>query len=109
MDRTLCQEAVLSRRMRLLAILGATLLLVGCAATGDPPAVGEPRAWDGQVQVHGALHAMFHEGETGPMVCLDSLLPNPELYAVGALADLSGEVTVIDGRAYLAFSGSSRN
>ena len=89
--------------VRPLAMLVATVFLVGCSATGDPPAAGERRAWDGQVQVHGALRAMFHEGQTGTMVSLDSLLPSPELYAVGALADLSGEVTVIDGRAYLAF------
>lgn len=89
--------------MRLLTILVATVFLVGCAPTGDPPPTRDPRAWDGQVQVHGALRAMFHEGQTGAMVNLDSLLPRPGLYAVGALADLSGEVTVIDGRAYLAF------
>jgi acetolactate decarboxylase len=90
-------------RLLTMAMLGSGLLLAGCAATGNPRAAGEPRAWDGRVQVHGALRAMFHEGQTGPMVSLDSLLPSPDLYAVGALADLSGEVTVIDGRTYLAF------
>jgi acetolactate decarboxylase len=37
------------------------------------------------------------------MVTLDTMLPNPELYAVGALADLSGEITIIGGKAYLSY------
>jgi acetolactate decarboxylase len=89
--------------MRLVMMFAATMLLAGCASTGNPPDAGEPQAWDGQVQVYGALRAMFHEGKTGAMVSLDSLLPNADLYGVGALADLSGEVTVIGGRAYLAY------
>ena len=60
--------------------------------------------WDGKVRVHGALRAMFHEGKTGAMVELDGLLPNPHLVAVGALADLAGEVTVIGGKAYLSYA-----
>jgi acetolactate decarboxylase len=46
---------------------------------------------------------MFHEGQTGAMATLDTLLPNPNLYAVGALAELSGEVTVVAGKAYLSY------
>jgi len=46
---------------------------------------------------------MFHGGQTGAMVSLDALLPNRDLYAVGALAGLSGEVTVVGGTAYLAY------
>ena len=81
--------------MRLAALLWCSLWLGGCSATGDA------RAWDGRVEVHGALRAMFHEGRTGAEVRLDSLLPNPDLYGVGALSELSGEVTVIGGRAFL--------
>jgi acetolactate decarboxylase len=79
------------------------LVLLGCATTGNHSAAGKPRPWDGEVRVHGALRAMFHEGQTGAMVTLDTLLPNPDLYAVGALADLSGEVTVVGGKAYLSY------
>jgi acetolactate decarboxylase len=89
--------------MRLLTMLVPTVLLLGCAAPSNPQAAIEPRAWDGKVEVHGALRAMFHEGQTGAMVSLESLPPNPDLYALGALANLSGEVTVIGGRAYLAY------
>ena len=59
--------------------------------------------WNGVVEVHGALRAIFHEGETGATVTLDAVLPNPQLYAVGALADLAGEITVVGGEAYLSY------
>ncbi len=65
----------------------------------------------GEVQVHGALRAMFHQGQTGTMVTLDTLLPNPDLYAVGAITDLSGEITIIAGKTYLSWpdeDGTSR-
>lgn len=76
-------------------------LLLGCA--------GSARFWDGEVRVHGALRAMFHEGQTGSTVALDALLPNADLYAVGALADLSGEITVIGGKAYLSYPEGAEN
>jgi hypothetical protein len=46
---------------------------------------------------------MFHEGLVGPTVTLDAVLPNPNLYAGGALANLAGEVTVVGGKAYLSY------
>ncbi len=74
---------------------------VACA-TGKTPAPGNHPSWDGNIRVHGALHAMMHEGQTGPTVALDSLLPDPELYALGALAELAGEITVVRGNVYLS-------
>jgi acetolactate decarboxylase len=88
--------------MRFLSILGVSLALLVHVPTDDHAAAAEARKWDGTVQVHGALRAMFHEGKTDSTVGLESLLPDPDLYAIGALADLAGEVTVIAGRAYLA-------
>ncbi|MHC5209883.1 MAG: hypothetical protein ACYTG2_04100 [Planctomycetota bacterium] len=58
---------------------------------------------DGELQVHGALRAMMHEGRTGAVVSLDTLLPDPELVAVGALAELAGEITIVRGTASLSF------
>jgi len=55
------------------------------------------------VQVYGALRAVFHDGQTGASVSLNSILTGPDVYAVGALADLAGEATVLDGRAYLSY------
>ena len=65
--------------------------LVSCSATQN------------DLEVHGALRAMFHEGQTGTMIALDELLPNPNLYAVGALTELSGEITILGGTAYLSY------
>ncbi len=90
-----------------------TLLCSGCkpnATTPSPkrtagalksarPAPSESNG----VSVHGALRAMFHQGQTGPMVTLDKLLPDPSLYAVGALTELSGEVTIVGGKTFLSF------
>ena len=89
---------MINMRYRLLALLLPCLVSLGCAASG-----GGGASWDGEVQVHGALRAMFHQGETGKKVGMDALLPNPDLYALGALVDLSGEITVIGGKAYLSY------
>ncbi len=78
-------------------------LLSGCAATRNDSTAGNGRTWDGEVRVYGALRAMFHEGQTGAMVTLDAMLPNPDLYAVGALADLGGEITIVGGTTYLSY------
>lgn len=58
------------------------------------------------LEVHGALKAMFQQGQTGTTVTLDTLLPNPNLYAVGALTELSGEITIIGGQTYLSYPQS---
>ena len=84
-------------------------LLLGCAPSGSDSTAKNARSWDGEVRVHGALRAMFHEGQTGAMVTLDAMLPNTDLYAVGALADLSGEITVIGGKVYLSYPEGAEN
>jgi len=81
-------------RVRVLPLL---LLLTACAGVQR---TSEP--WNGEVRVDGALRPMLHEGKTGPAVKLSRLLPDEALYAVGALAGLAGEVTVVAGKVYLA-------
>jgi len=77
-------------------------MLLGCGGSGDA-ATEDPGSLNGDVQVHGALRAMFHEGQIGTQVTLDTLLPDPHLYAVGALSDLSGEITIVGGETYLSY------
>ena len=85
-----------ARRYGALLSLGVTIgIVTGCTQGGG-------REWDGQVRNWGTLRAMFHDGVTGATVSLDSLLPDPELHALGALADLAGEVTIVGGRAWLS-------
>jgi len=90
------------------------LLLIGCAST--PPGIysdSAPTEWGGHVVAHGALRAMFHQGRTETMVSMDELLPNPKLYAIGALSELTGEITVIGGLTYISYpddaGGNSTN
>ncbi len=75
-------------------VLISCLVLASCVA---------PVPWDEEVQTFGALRAMFHDDQTGPMVNLGQLLPAADLYGVGALADLAGEVTIVGGKAYLSY------
>jgi len=55
------------------------------------------------VRSYGSLRAMYHEGQTGEAVRLTGLFPDSKLYALGALAGLAGEITVIGGKAYLSY------
>lgn len=73
--------------------------LVGCTGVGTgggtPSSVG--------VRVDGTLRGMMHDNQTGATVTLDEVLPNAQVYAVGALADLAGEITVLAGEAWLSY------
>ncbi len=88
---------------KLLATILPVFLLLGCFGGNDAEPLTKLHSDKDGVQVHGALRAMFHQGRTDTMVTLDTLLPNPNLYAVGALTDLSGEITIIAGRAVLSY------
>jgi acetolactate decarboxylase len=88
---------------KLLATILPVYLLLGCSGGDEAKPLVKLHSDEDGVQVHGALRAMFHQGRTDTMVTLDTLLPNPNLYAVGALTDLSGEITIIAGRTVLSF------
>jgi acetolactate decarboxylase len=76
-------------------VIAAMLAGQGNAPPDSPPARG--------VQTYGALRTVMHDSRLGAVVQLDTLLPDPQLYAVGALADLAGEITIVGGEAYLAY------
>src|SRR5262245_10698969 len=78
-------------------------LLLSCGSNDGNSTRRDDSSWNGVVEVHGDLRAMFHEGKTAATVTLDTMLPNPNLYAVGALADLAGEITVVGGKIYLSY------
>lgn len=86
----------------ILRAAGAFCLLVGSLSTSGRAATRNTPAWDGTVRVDGALRAMFHEGRTGAVVSLESVLPGATRYGVGALADLAGEITIVAGKAYMS-------
>lgn len=98
--------------------LGKTALLLAFLTLALPvaaPVAGEPKRVLGHeggadtVQIHGALRAMMHQGQTGQMVKFDTLLPDASLYGLGALTDLAGEITIIDGVAYLTFASGEHD
>ena len=92
-----------------IAILPALLMLIGCTTSSNDSEAGSEDPWSGEVQVHGALRAMFHQEQTGTMVTLDTMLPDPQLYAVGALADLAGEISVVGGKAYFSYPAAAED
>src|SRR5687767_4532707 len=76
----------------------AVLLLLGMADTAPVP-----------VSSFGKLRTMVHEGDVTAKVKLGEVLSRPHAFAVGALAGLAGEVTVLDGVAWLARPAASGN
>lgn len=78
------------------------LALAGCNAEHSagksvaPPVASSPARW------FGALHAIMHEGRTEAAVRLADVVAGPGTFGLGALAGLHGEVTVLDGVAWLA-------
>jgi hypothetical protein len=78
------------------------------ASDGAPPVGAQPEdAGRGPdpapvVQVYGSLYELMHAGKVGPVVAL-ARLTAPHLYAVGALSELRGEVTIVDGARWLSY------
>lgn len=56
----------------------------------------------------GAMHKAVHEGDRGGKIAISSLLSAPHLYAIGPVAGLRGEITVIDGEPSIAVVGPQR-
>ncbi len=75
--------------MRVLLLLA--LLLPGCTTP----------AWNGEVSRWGTLREVLRDGDTRGRVRLDGLTGRG-LVGVGALRDLEGEVTVVEGRVWVA-------
>ncbi len=83
--------------------LTLTALTLGACAGAPTESDRVQSTWTSDIEVYGALKAMFHQGQTQSMVNLAGLNKFPNLYAVGALADLNGEVTALDGQFYLSY------
>jgi acetolactate decarboxylase len=80
---------------------------IGCSpaqppGSATPPGDGGTQAGP-EVQVWGSLRAVMHEGKTEGNVALESTVPGPHAYAVGALSGLRGEITVLDDDVILSF------
>lgn len=73
------------------------LLAAGCAA---------PR-WDGRVERWGSLREVLREGQKQGRVAVASTL-TPDAVGIGALADLDGEIAVLDGAARVGRADAAR-
>ena len=68
----------------------SALLLAGGLVSATVPV--------GQVQAWGHFQRLMHQGDASARVQLAALPAGPGVYALGALADLRGEVLIWDGR-----------
>jgi hypothetical protein len=97
----------LMRRVAVVSISSAiacspTTQPAGPSKGGAPPGEGGNQAGS-EVQVWGALRSIMHEGKTEGNVALQSVIPGPHAYAVGALSGLRGEVTIWDDDVIVSF------
>jgi alpha-acetolactate decarboxylase len=74
--------------------------LCSCAGSSRPTAPAAPQP---DVTTWGSMRALMHEGRTEGRVAIAPLLAAPHVYAVGALAGMRGEVTILDGKPWLAY------
>lgn len=75
---------------------------------GSQTSVARTNAAPVSVETYGELRAMMHEGKTGPVVNLGSIL-TPTVYGLGALSELRGEVTILGGNVWLAYPEEGDN
>ncbi|MEJ2005636.1 MAG: acetolactate decarboxylase [Cyclobacteriaceae bacterium] len=57
---------------------------------------------DSRVQYAGSIRETMLEGKLEPAVLLDSIEPMDGLYAIGPLADLRGEILVLNGERFIS-------
>ncbi|HEX6884682.1 MAG TPA: acetolactate decarboxylase [Planctomycetota bacterium] len=75
---------------RVVLVLG---LATSCAAPGGA-------AWSGELASWGTLRAVLRDGEDQARVTLAEVARD-DVYALGALAELAGEITIVDGDVWI--------
>jgi acetolactate decarboxylase len=55
------------------------------------------------VRSFGDVRRVVREHDVGPKVSLDRVLATPHAYGLGSLSGLRGEITIVDGKAWLAY------
>lgn len=90
------------------ALLAAALLPAGACRSKTPAErFAAPRA-PPKVEWRGAMHEIFEKGSAAGTIELAPLLARPHLYALGPLADFSGELLVIDGTPFVSRRAGGR-
>ena len=55
------------------------------------------------VTVHGSIGQLVRQRDTAPKVALAEVLRTPHTFGLGSLSDLRGEITIVDGTAWLSY------
>ena len=72
-------------------VLSALALLVTAAAAGP------------DLRTYGTVDALIRNHDAAPKVVLTEVLSRPHAYGLGSLSDLRGEITILDGTAWMSF------
>jgi acetolactate decarboxylase len=80
------------------------LALIGSIA---PAPDDSGRHWNGQIHYWGTMYEALGQGKTQARVTIREAAASPHTVAVGALSGLTGEITIIDGKAWIAQDASS--
>lgn len=96
--------------MRLFTCLLLLCIIAACSdaeksspQNADTPVTeATPERRSVKVEHYGALRNMMHRGDITAKVDLRDLADRPHLYALGAVAQLKGEVLVLGGEAFIA-------
>ena len=68
------------------------LLINSCETTKNPP-----------VQVYGSLYEIKHEGDLSSKINLNKFVNNPNIFGLGALKDLKGEILILNGNPFISY------
>lgn len=80
-------------------LIGWAILLASCSRQ-MPLSSTQPTP--STVQVSGAMYRVMHQGELGATIQLDSIANKTQLYGLGPLAYLRGELLLLDGHSYVS-------
>ncbi len=58
------------------------------------------------VQIYGALFEMMHQGDLSSRISLNQFENKTNVYSLGALKDLRGEILILDSMPYISFETS---
>ena len=94
-----------------LLALGLTILAASCVApvsqtheeaqANEPQSAATTKPALPEVHIWGSLPGMHKRGEVDALVTLAELMPSEDLIALGAAADLDGEITIHRGMAHI--------
>lgn len=77
------------------------LSLAAVNACSDPAAPDSDPVWNGSISTWGSMQEVLGKGQTQGRVALADLRQSGT-YAVGAVAALAGEITIVDGQVWVA-------